>query len=190
MKTMNRKHIQGFTLIEMMISIVVASLLSIAVINTFTSQSSMYTVQSQRNRMANDGRDAYEILSRLLRQAQIGSIVTATTGTTVTIDFTIPTGYAIWPNNTGTFANNAIRLQWDSAGSNPNEIRYANAANIAALGAATLTTLIGNTTGSNTQITGLAFVQNASNDYLLTLRARAGGNGPSATFQGAVMPRN
>ncbi|MBL1275292.1 MAG: prepilin-type N-terminal cleavage/methylation domain-containing protein [Ectothiorhodospiraceae bacterium] len=184
------KYLQGFTLIEMMVSIVVASLLSIAVINTYTSQSSMFTIQSQRTRMANDGRDTYEVLSRLLRQAESSSIATSTAGTTLTIDFTIPTGYRVWPNTTAPYADNAIRLQWDSTGSNPSEIRIANGTTIAGLGSDPLNTLVGNTTGSNTQITNLALSQNVSGDYALTITARAGNNGPSASFQGMVMPRN
>ncbi|MBN4079140.1 prepilin-type N-terminal cleavage/methylation domain-containing protein [Beggiatoa alba] len=152
---MSRKHTQGFTLVEMMVSIVIASLLSIAVINTFASQSSMFIAQSQRNQMANDGRDAYEVISRLLRQAQLNSIVTVSAGTTFTIDFTIPTGFSVWPNTTAPFTNNAIRLQWDSAGANPSQVRIANTTSIAGLGGAGLRTLVGDTTGSNTQTTNL-----------------------------------
>lgn len=181
---------RGFTLIEMMISIVVASLLSIAVINTFTSQSSMYTNQSQRNRMANDGRDAYEVISRLLRQSESSSIVTATSGTTFTLDFEVPEGFSVWPNTTAPYSNNAIRLQWDSAGNNANQIRIANASSIGGLGGAALTTLVGNSTGSNTQIINFDVNAGVNRDFTLNLTARAGSNGPSSRFQGVVMPRN
>lgn len=187
---MNRKHVQGFTLIEMMISIVVASLLSIAVVNTFTSQSSMFTTQSQRNRMANDGRDAYEVISRLLRQAEASSIATSISAGSTTIDFTIPAGFPVWPNTTAPYDNNAVRLQWSSSGNHANRVRIGTASSIAALSSAELATLAGDTSGSNTQIIDLELTKDASNAYSLALTARAGSNGPSSTFQGMVMPRN
>ncbi len=186
---MSKNKIEGFTLIEMMISITIASLLSLAVVNTFVSQSSMFTVQAQRNQMASDGFDAHELLSRLLQQAESSSIVITNSGTTRTIDFTVPSGFPIWPNNTSPFTNNAIRLQWDSTGSNPNQIRIASAENVAGLGVATLATLVGDSNGSNTQISNLALTLNGG-IYQLSLTARAGSGGPSTTFQGSVIPRN
>ncbi len=181
----------GFSLVELMVSIAVASLLLLAVGSLYSSQAGIYIRQSVRTQVTEEGREVFDVLHRLLRQANASSIsVTSSVGNTV-IDFTIPAGYPVWPNTTSPYDNNAIRVSWSSNGTFPNQVRIATATSLAGLAAAPMTTLAGSTNGNNTRITNLTLTALASGGY--TLMVASGTGNPDigqVVFNGSVIPRN
>lgn len=181
----------GLTLVELMISVTVASLISIGVVSLYASQSSVFVNESHSTQARTDGRDVYIVISRLLRQAESSSIVVSSDAASTTIDLTLPSGYPVWPNTTFPFTNNAVRLAWTNTGDNAYQIRIATGSSIANLGAAQLTTLVGNKTGDNTWITALSLNQSAGG-YLLSVSSASGNiaNAVNTTFDGIVIPRN
>lgn len=119
-------------MMELMIGITISSLLTIAVVTVFVSQTAVFTKQSSRNQAAEDAWDAYSLLSNLIKHAEIDSFVLAygigerNTGNPVPvevasdalrIDFTLPSGMAIWPNVVPPdFDRNQIRITWSNTG--------------------------------------------------------------------------
>ncbi len=172
-----RRHLHGFTLIEMMVSVTIALLLSIAVIFLYVGQTQVFAQAARKDQMSQEVVQGYEVLSRLLRQAQIcldatlcgGSIVTVTpsygsgarnsvsslelSNDNLQLDFTIPAGYSIWPNSTAPYNNNSIRISWSNSGANAYQIVVRSGASFAALGDPIV--LIGANDAYNTRIINL-----------------------------------
>lgn len=130
----------GFTLIEMMVSLTIAMLISVGVMFLYAGQVQMFSQVARKEFTVQEAQSAFDMISSVLRQAEVcreaGSCapvqtvaVTYPTGVTnpndantgnpmhltgdaLTVDFTIPSGYNIWPNTTSPYTNNAIRLIW------------------------------------------------------------------------------
>ncbi len=117
----------GFTLIELMISVTLASLLSLAVVAAYSNQAATFVNQGRSNQATEDGRDAFTVLSGLIRQAISSSLTINQTVAQTTIDFQIPPGFPIWPNTTPPYDRNAIRILWTNTGPSANQIRIASA---------------------------------------------------------------
>lgn len=185
------------TLIEMMVSIAVASILSLAVVTTFSTNSTVIVTHNLKTKANEDGKAAFDMLTRLLRQAKQSSITVTTTKTDITLDFTIPEGYPVWPNNISPYNNNAIRIQWENATSanHPNELRIGKAGSLAGLKSAVLETLVGHAASMETSITDFKMIELAGGKYyelILASQAALGSDtAPSQTiFRGYVLPRN
>lgn len=232
-----RRRQTGLTLIEMMIALVISMLLTVAAMAMYVSQSRVVVHQARKEQASQTDTLAYEALSRLLRHAETGSISITYGGTgtaaapnasgtpeipgdSISIDFTLPSGYAIWPNETSPFTNNAVRIAWSNSGANAYQIRIANAASVAALGSAASSTVAGSNVGANARVINLDYwplqgdgrtlqpsaSSSAAGGYRLTLTTRAGtpdpgyinpydANGPlknyrTASIMGVVVPRN
>lgn len=232
-----RKHLAGLTLIEMMIALVIGMLLTVAAMAVYVGQSRVVVHQARKEQASQTGTLTYELLSRLLRHAETGSISityggsgaaaqpNATTAPelssdSITIDFTLPSGYAVWPNDVSPYTDNAVRIAWSNTGANAYQVRVAKAASIGALGSATATTVAGSNTGADARILNLDYwplqtdgrtLQTNAGDspaggYRLTLTTRAGiadpgyinpndSSGPLKNYRtlsimGAVVPRN
>lgn len=191
----SRRRERGFTLVEIMVSITVASILSLAVISTYSSQAGTYMTQGRSSQAVEDGREVYMVLNHLLRQAENSSIaITQNAGSTI-VDFTVPSGYAIWPNTTAPYDRNAIRIAWSDSGTNANQITVASATSIGGLGGAQATALAGSNSGSNTRVIGLTMTALVPAGYTLSVTTRAGVTPPGqtatgTTFDGLVLPRN
>ncbi len=191
----NRIAQRGFTLIELMISVTLASLLSIAVVTAYSNQAATFVSQGRRNQATEDGRDAFMVLSGLLRQAITSSLTINQTANRTTIDFQIPAGFPIWPNTTAPYDRNAVRILWENTGATADQIRIATATSPGGLAAAPLVTLVGSTAGSNTRITELSLTPLAPAGYLLALGSRSGATPAGQTttgtrFEGVIIPRN
>lgn len=200
--TNNRQASQGFTLIELMISITVSSLLALAIASSYASQASTYMTQAYRTQATEDGRDAFTILNHLLHQAEAASIaITTVADTSTIIDFTVPAGYQIWPNTTPPYTNNAVRVSWTNTGSTAYQILIGTADSTVNLATAPMTALVGSNSGNNSRITNLSLVNGASS-YALSVTSTAGitglvgkaqaANGATGgvTFDGIIVPRN
>jgi len=118
-------------MMELMVGITISSLLTIAVVTVFASQTAVFTKQSSRNQAAEDAWDAYALLSNLIKHANINSFDLnydsgeRNTGDPVPIevaddefnvDFTLPVGMGVWPNNAVPFDQNQIRITWSNTG--------------------------------------------------------------------------
>lgn len=128
------KH-AGHTLVEMMIALTLAMLISIAAMFLYSGQMRTFFHHARKQQTNGEVQAAFEAITTLLRQAEMclscatvqqisivypngianpnaaSSPYIANDG--VDLDFTIPAGYAIWPNNTAApYSNNAIHLNW------------------------------------------------------------------------------
>jgi len=186
---------QGFTLVEVMISITVASMLSLAVVSAYSTQAGTYMSQGRNSQSVEDGREIYMMLNRLFRQAENSSISITQNATSTTVDFTVPSGFSIWPNTTAPYALNAIRVAWSSTGANANQVMISSANALGGLGAAPSVALAGSNTGRNTRVIGLTMTALAPAGYTLAVTTRAGATPAGmtttgTTFDGLVLPRN
>lgn len=153
---------KGHTLIEMMVSLTLASLVLVGAISLFMAQAGVIHSETHRDQTAQEAQVAFDILSRLLRQAQADSISIAYTGSSaapndqgtleetadaVRIDFTVPPGYPIWPADG---VDNAIRIAWSNepGAAEPRAIRIASANTVSTLADNDLLTLAGGDSGN------------------------------------------
>lgn len=188
----------GFSLVELMISLTVASILSVVVVSAFSSQSHLYMKQARRMQTNDDGRQAFDILSRLIRHAKTDSVVVTDNNTDITIAFSIPRGFPIWPNVSGGFTDNFIFIKWAdhndaTNGFIKNQILISKAATNAMPANNTFEALAGSDTGNNTRVTDLNLTKQADNiNYRLNLAVRtAAAINPVVTaFDGIILPRN
>ncbi len=148
---MNIKTQRGFTITEFMITLVVASLLSIGIVSAFTSQSMMYIGQVKHDQATQGSRDSFDALYRLIQQAIRTSVTVSNFGPgcivnasqannpeeiasdSIEIKLTLPAGVSIWPNVDAatSFIDTAVRIQWTTTGSNNNVIRVSSGPNFA-----------------------------------------------------------
>lgn len=127
-------------MMELMVGITISSLLTIAVVTVFVSQTAVFAKQSSRNQAAEDAWNAYDLLSNLIKHAEINSFLLdysageRNTGNPVPvevvsdeldIDFRLPLGIAVWPNNVAPFDRNQIRITWSNTGAAKYQIMIA-----------------------------------------------------------------
>lgn len=142
---------RGFTLLELMVAIALSTFIVALVLTVYFKQHNFVTHESQRQATVYEARLAYTLLDRLLKQAESNSLsvsypqsgtlngadVPQVDNDTVVVEFTLPAGYPIWPNDTAPFTQNAVRLSWTNApGESQHVVSYAVAADITALGSA------------------------------------------------------
>ncbi len=192
---MKNSSCTGVTLIELLVSLLVSSILMLGVITLYSWQSQILVQQSRRTQTTEDGREAFSVITRLLKQSVMSSItISQPDPDTRIIDFSLPDGIAIWPNITPPYINNAVRLRWSSQGSNSNQVLLATATNIGSLNAASTTVLVGDSSGKNTQISAMELVKNIDNSYSFLLKAQTSNINPEKTlkvsFEGLILPRN
>lgn len=170
-----RKRTRGFSLIELMIAVTVAMVMSIAVVSLYAGQTRVFSQTARKAQTTQEAQSAFEVIASLVRQAEMCLTCTTqqTIGTTyplgvanpnaassvqladdsVQIDFTVPSGYYIWPNTTAPYTNNAIRVNWGLATS---AVQVSAGASIAdAAGARTPITIAGASGNLNTKIINL-----------------------------------
>jgi len=114
-----------------MISMVIAGLMSVAVMQLFIAETNHIRQESHRDITAVETQTLFETLSRLLRMAQVDSInIQSATppdadqlrqdNDSLDIRFTLPENYRVWPNDqadsNGLYSNNQIRLYWQNNG--------------------------------------------------------------------------
>lgn len=141
-----KKYTGGFGMVEVMVGVTIASLMTIAVVSVYISQSATFTRQSSRNYAASDAWDAYAAVNNLLKHARFSSfnvsygagafndgvpppVELLDTGTgavapdEITVTFQTPLGMDVWPNNVAPFAKNQMRLTWRNSGADSYQIR-------------------------------------------------------------------
>jgi len=114
---------RGHTLVELMIALALAALVSVGVIGLFAQQSGLLRQEARLQQGRQEGAYLFDLLATLLRQAQAGSVririqpaipptVERAEGTDdrITIDLLLPAGVPVWPNLDG--QRPAVRLQW------------------------------------------------------------------------------
>ena len=192
---MKKKQL-GMTFIESMVSIAVVSILSLAVITTFSTNSSVMMAHSLKTKANEEGKAAFDMISRLVRQTNHASIEIKTTETSTTLDLTLPAGYPIWPNDVSPYTDNAVRIQWENSESgNANQIRIGKANSLTGLNSAVLETLVGHSSSMETSIVDFQVKAIADGKYyevtLASLATLPSDLAPTETvFQGYVLPRN
>ena len=127
------KH-RGHTLIEMMVAVTIAMVISIATIYLYSGQVRTFYHTARKQQTTEEVQAAFEAITALLRQAEMCLTCTPAQQIAITypaglanpngtrtpylandgisLDFTVPAGYAIWPNDTAPYANNAMHLTW------------------------------------------------------------------------------
>lgn len=182
----------GFTITELMISLAVGSLISLAAVSAFTAQSAVIVEETLRMQTEEQGREVHAVLTRLLRQAHRSSLPQVQVNDE--IDFTVPGGVAIWPNDQAApYDRNAVRIQYDP---NTYTISIANAKPTSGTAlkdlAMTPTVLAGDSTGANPRIIAMTLTPEPDNiRYTFTIKSQAGDRSDiQATFVSTVIPRN
>jgi len=190
----NIKYISGLTLLELMISLLIGSVVALAVFSVFAAQSSIMLKQAGRTLATEEGREVFTLTSNLIKQAQASSITITKTSTSSTISFLLLSDIPIWPNDIAPYTDNAIQFSWTSQGSVANQILLIKAAGITALSGATPIPLAGDATGKNTKITDMSLITQGDGSFRYVLAVESGSNlGPvpqKTFFEGVVLPRN
>jgi len=199
MNRINKLSQKGFSLIELMIAMTIAAFMSLAVISIFVNQTTHLSHETQRDSAVQEANRTFDMISRLLRQSYKNSInITYPAGKTpnnestpeisndeINIDFSIPDGFNVWPNDKAPYENNNVRLKWNNNSDNSYVIQIASANNFDAISDSDLKILAGDNTGDQARIVNLDIwpladqrtLQNTANQtansgYLLRVTAR------------------
>ncbi len=165
-----RKH-RGYTLIEMMVSITIAMVISIATIYLFTGQVRTFYHTARKQQTTEEVQAAFEAVTTLLRQAEMcltcnpaqqisitypagvvnpnGAKTPYLANDSISLDFTVPASYAIWPNDAAPYSNNSMHLTWSQANGT---VLLSSGANAAAAQAAVGVAIAGSSGRLNTRI--------------------------------------
>ena len=188
----NKKQYFGFTLVELMVSLAVGSLIALAAVSAFTAQSAVIIEETLRMNTEEQGREVHAVLTRLLLQAHRSSLPQNTVNDE--INFTVPAGVAIWPNDQeAPFDKNAIRISFDSSA---HTISIGNGVptgtDLSQIVMNNLTVLSGDSTGVNPRIIAMTLTPDADNiRYTFTITSQAGNRADiKATFVSSIIPRN
>lgn len=133
----------GYSLVELLIALGVASILSIAIVTAYTGQSAVMLKHNLSTLASEDARDTFDLIAMMLRQSSSrididweGSPITNKNGVVTSFDteairiqFELPDREAIWPNtianSDGLYENQYITIEWDD-GSKSIYIRMSN----------------------------------------------------------------
>lgn len=226
----------GYTLIELMVSLLLAMLISIAAMYLFGGQMHSFYQHARKQQTSGEVQSAFEAITTLLRQAEmclscnpaqqiaitypagLANPNQATTpylaGDAIDLDFTVPAGYAIWPNNNAPYANNTIHLSWSQANGT---VKLGNGPDAATATAAAID-IAGSNGNLNTRIvnldvwplttggTGASAADKPNAGYHVVMTARTGNKdmsytnpldpqGPmqhyrTITYEADILPRN
>ena len=189
-----RRRYNGYTLIELLIALLISSIVVIAFVSTFATQLSTVATQAKRTQIEEEGREVFSVLMRLLRTANSASITITQNANDLRIDFTIPSGFNIWPNTVPPFTNNAIRIAWKNNGNNANQILLSNTSQLNLLNAAPTLTLAGAANPADPQTTAMTMSSQGDGSYILTMTISTGTGAGSSTasrvFTERFFPRN
>lgn len=167
----------GFGLVEVMIGVAIASLMTIAVVTVYITQSATFAKQTSRNSAAEDAWNAFYLLDTLFKHAESNGF-TVEYGATgarnignpppielldavgvvgedeITVTFQIPLGMNIWPNDVDPYDRNQMRLKWSNYGDNKYQITLATSDGTGFGGE---TVLAGGDGGGNSKVINLDF---------------------------------
>lgn len=213
-----RNNILGVTLVEMMVAVTISMIISIGVLIVYAGQVRTFSQTARKAQTSQEAQSAFDVIAGLVRQAEMcltcptqqtigltypggvanpnAASTTQLTGDSVQIDFTVPSGYNIWPNITAPYTNNAIRIEWTLAS---NVIEVSAGASVAdAASSRTPIVIAGSSGNMNTKIvnldiwpmvvdaagavtTGALATTKPTAGYRITLTARVGTSDSSYT---------
>jgi Tfp pilus assembly protein PilW len=208
-----RKNMLGASLIEMMISVTIAMIMSIGVLLIYAGQVRTFSQTARKAQTTQEAQSAFEVIAGLVRQAEMcltcttqqTMAITNPAASSVQVDFTVPSGYYVWPNTTDPYTNNAMRIEWSNASS---AVQVSAGASVAdAVAARTPIVLAGASGSMNTKIANLAvwpMVVNAgvvtagalatdkpTAGYRITMTARVGtADAKTVIYERIILPRN
>lgn len=223
-----RKNMLGASLIEMMIAVTIAMIMSIGVLLIYAGQVRTFSQTARKAQTTQEAQSAFEVIAGLMRQAEMcltcttqqtmgltypGGVVNPNAagtlqlaGDSVQIDFTVPSGYYIWPNTTAPYTNNAIRISWSLA---TNVVQVSAGASVAdAAAARTPITIVGASGNMNTKIinldvwpmvvdaagavtVGASATVKPTAGYGITMTAQVGSaDAKTVTYERIILPRN
>jgi type II secretory pathway pseudopilin PulG len=234
-------HQKGMSLTELMIALTISMILSIGVLYIYAGQVRTFFQVARKEHTTLEAQSAFEVVAGLVRQAEMCLIVgpacptlkgiaitypagvanpnasVQLTNDSIQIDFSVPSGYSIWPNNTPPYTNNAMRVSWSVA---TNIVQLSAGATA---GAGSVLDIAGASGNLNTKIVnldlwpmvvdaagavtpGAAVTDKATAGYRLVMTARVGTpditytnpldpNGPlknyrTVTYERIILPRN
>jgi type II secretory pathway pseudopilin PulG len=177
MNTSRKAGMSGYGLVELLIAVALTSVIVLAAGTMFMRQSVAVQVETQRDLAAQEARLAYDMLSRLMRHATADSLALdygggrlnetdelAIENDSLVLDFELPEGLPVWPNDVAPFNNNAVRLVWTSRpGETQHELRYAVADSPGDLDSAATTLLAGGQGPSRPKLVNVDFWPLAQN---------------------------
>ena len=149
------KQQKGFTLIELMISILLASVITAGTMSLFFSQNNTINADEIRTQNLTLSDNIFTDLNSLFRHAandtidiqygngRLNNANPELENDTITVDFSIPASFPIWPNNVSPFEKNWIRLKWENLSNSeaPYALLIGTASNRTALSNALLSPL-------------------------------------------------
>lgn len=136
------KFSRGHTVVELMVALLLASIVSIGALALYVNQTGMIKSETQRDTAAMENHRAFEKLAQLLRHAEVNSLnISFNQGglneiytiqkenDDISIQFSIPKGFPIWPNDQAPYDKNKILIRWSNHDGDDNNfsIRLANA---------------------------------------------------------------
>ncbi len=161
----------GYSLIEMMVALTISMVISLAVMYLYTGQVRTFYHTARKQQTTEEVQAAFEAVTTLLRQAEMCLTCTPAQQISITypagtanpngaktlhlandgidLDFTVPAGYAIWPNVTAPYSNNTMHLSWSQA---TGALLLSSGANTAAAQAGPGVAIAGSTGKMNTRI--------------------------------------
>lgn len=131
------RRVSGISLIELMVAITVASLLSVGVVAAYSSNTAMMTQQMRRSYAAEEGRNTFEMLSEMILHSQFQSVnidygsgsgdrndadEVAIAGDEITVGLKLPDGFPVWPNMDPPYNNTDVTISWTATGAQAYEI--------------------------------------------------------------------
>lgn len=150
----------GLTITELLVGMLMTSILALAGLELMTANAKITMQETGHSAALSDAQQLFRVLSEFLKQAEICASCTPTkalditygsatnpnpanaltqVGDSIQIDFVLPDGYKIWPNDTAPYNQPVVRVAWANANG---ELTIAHAADTATLGAATAEKLI------------------------------------------------
>ena len=105
---------RGSSLVELMVSLTLASLLGLAVAEVYARQARTHLVQVQRSFAVEDAEAALHAALDLVRQAEGGSVSVVSGPGSASVRLTLPAGVPIWPNDTPPYTDNEVLLFWSA----------------------------------------------------------------------------
>lgn len=209
-----RKNMLGVSLIEMMIAVTIAMIMSIGVLLIYAGQVRTFSQTARKAQTTQEAQSAFEVVAGLVRQAEMcltcitqqTMAITNPAASSVQVDFTVPSGYYVWPNTTEPYTDNAMRIEWSLAGS---AVQVSAGASVDdAAGARTPIVLAGASGSMNTKIADFAvwpMVVDAAGavtegalattkptaGYRITMTARVGtADAKTVIYERIILPRN
>ena len=128
----NRQRQSGVTIIEALISLVLASLLSLAIVQAYSAQSKVLVEQNSYLTTQSELWSGFALVNSIVKQAQFSSMQInylsngrfneATLESDflstdeIEISMRLPEGYPIWPNDIAPYQENIVLLKWQNYG--------------------------------------------------------------------------